>query len=275
MKAHGVLAIAVLTAAGLGAGTPLAAREKSWVGELVMPTKPPKDVKFGDMIDGQQVYFTYSGVIPIKVRDERAGRLRIHDGRREGWADKADFVLVRDAPAYFDRRVQANPNDRWALYGRASAWLYRGELDRAIKDFDECIRSDPTNSAAYQSRGVAWRAKKELDKAIKDLDEAIRLDRESVLAFTSRGAVWSDKKQYDKAIEDLDEAIRLDPKYPLPVYDKACVRALQGRTDDAIENLTKALELGYRDFEHMARDRDLDSIRGHPRYKQLLAKYGK
>jgi tetratricopeptide (TPR) repeat protein len=83
------------------------------------------------------------------------------------------------------------------------------------------------------------------------------------------------KKNYDTAIQDLDEAIRLDPKYAFAFYGKACVYALQGRTDPAIENLRRSLELGFPDFEHMAKDSDLDSIRGDPRYKQLVQKYAK
>jgi hypothetical protein len=78
-----------------------------------MHTKPPKEIKFGDVVQGRQVYFPYSGTMPIKVREDREGVLRIHDNRREGWVDKADFVVVRDAPAYFHRRVQANPKDSW------------------------------------------------------------------------------------------------------------------------------------------------------------------
>ena len=179
------------------------AQEKSWVGESVLPTKPANDIRFGDLVDGKHVYFLFSGLMPFKVRADRDGWLRIHDGHREGWADKADFVLVRDAPAYFHRRVQANPKDTWALSMRGQGWLQIGEPDNAIKDFDECIRLDPTDSEAFINRGVAWVAKRDYDKAIKDYDEAIRLDPRYPVAFKNRGVAWYGKKDYEKAIKDL------------------------------------------------------------------------
>src|ERR1700754_4265092 len=94
-----VVAVAVGCCAALSLQA--TAQEKSWVGELVLPTKRANEIKFGDRVDGKQVYFTYNGRFPITVRDERDGWLRIHDGHREGWVDKADFVLGRDGPAYF------------------------------------------------------------------------------------------------------------------------------------------------------------------------------
>jgi lipoprotein NlpI len=193
-------------------GAPAGAQEESWKGENVLPTKPAKDISFGDNTDGKQVYFPFSGRWPITVRDDRDGWIRIHDGVREGWADKSQFVLVRDAPAYFHRRVQADPKDTWALSMRGAGWLQKGEPDNAIKDFDECIRLDPTDSAAFYNRGIAWSDKKDYDRAIKDYDEAIRLDPKNAYAFNNRGNAWRAKKDYDRAIKDYDEAIRLDPK---------------------------------------------------------------
>jgi predicted RNase H-like HicB family nuclease len=43
----------------------------------------------------------------------------------------------------------------------------------------------------------------------------------------------------------------------------------------AFENLRRSLELGWRNFQHMEQDTDLDSIRADPRYKELLQKYAK
>lgn len=290
------------------ASSPATAQE-SWVGEYILPTKPTKEIKFGDVIQDKQVYFPLSGTLELKVRGEREGWLRIHDGQRDGWLEKIDFILVRDAPDYFTRRIQVNPMDHFALYMRGVAWLKKGDADKAIKDFDEYIRLNPTDSAAFTSRGLAWQDKKEFDKAIRDytetirldpknadtlnnrgvawnakkdfekalrdFDEAIRLNPKYAAAFQNRASAWAAKKDYDKAVKDCDEAIRLEPKNADAYYDKACCLALQGRTEPAIESLGQALELGFHDFDHMARDSDLDSIRGDPRYKELLKKYAK
>jgi tetratricopeptide (TPR) repeat protein len=290
-------------------GGSTACAQGSWIGESVLPTKPSKEIRFRAVVQRQQIFFPFSGRWPIKVRDDREGWLRIYDGHREGWADKADFVLVRDAPAHFGRRVQANPKDTFALLMRGAAWSQKGEPDTAIKDFDECIRLNPTEAIFFNSRGNAWKVKKEYekaigdydeairldptyalgfrnrgdawseqkdyDKAIRDYDKAIRLDPKFALAFYNRGQAWSERKDYDKALGDYDASIRLDPKFALAFYSKACCDALQGRIDPAIENLRQSLEVGYRNFGHMAKDSNLDSIRNEPRYKELLKRYAK
>jgi len=87
------------------------------------------------------------------VREDRDGWLRMYDGRREGWARKSDFVLSRDAPAYFTDRIRANPADSFALIMRGQGWLDRGEYDNAIKDFTECIRIDGNDADAFAVAG--------------------------------------------------------------------------------------------------------------------------
>lgn len=160
------------------AAAPLAVAggEGSWAGESVMDTKPPKRITFGDQIDGDRVDHALSGVLPIVVLEERGGRLRIRDGLNGGWVDRGDFVLLRDSPGYFDRRVRAEPRDAWALQIRGVVRHGNGELDDAIGDFDESIRLDPTDSITYRCRGNARAARKDFGRAVKDYDEASRLD---------------------------------------------------------------------------------------------------
>jgi tetratricopeptide (TPR) repeat protein len=152
---------------------------------------------------------------------------------------------------------------------------HKKEYDKAIRDYDEAIRLDPKYALAFNSRGNAWSNKKEYDKAIRDYDEAIRLDPKYALAYFNRGYAWYEKKEYDKAIRDFDQTLLLDPKYADAPYNKACCYARQERPEPALENLRLSIELGFRDFEHMAKDTDLDSIRGDDRYKTLLKKYAK
>ncbi len=45
-----------------------ASAQDSWVGEYILPTKPSKEIKFGDVIQDEQVYFPLSGRLELKVR---------------------------------------------------------------------------------------------------------------------------------------------------------------------------------------------------------------
>ena len=243
MKTYRLVVILALATLAGAAPTAVAEDKKSWTGESVMYTKPAKDIKFGDRLDDKQVYFPFTGILPIKVREDRDGRLRIHDGHNEGWADKDDFILANDAPAYFHRRVQADRKDTWALWMRGIGWQEKGEFDRAIKDYDECIRLDPASSAYFNSRGLAYFAKQDFDRAIKDYDEAVRLNPKDVFAFNSRGSAYYDKQDFDRAIRDFDRAIRLDATFVLAINNRGIVYYAKNDYDRAIKNYGEAIRL--------------------------------
>ena len=106
-------------------------------------------------------------------------------------------------------------------------------------------------------------------------NEAIRLAPKNAIAYFNRGNVWFNRKNYAKALFDFHDASRLDPKLALAFYGKACCYALERQTERAIDNLRQSLELGYREFDSISRDPNLDSIRGDPAYERLMKEFVK
>ncbi len=78
---------------------------------------------------------------------------------------------------------------------------------------------------------------------------------------------YADGLQIDKRL------VALRPNDPLAHYNLACSLALLKKPEQALKTLRRAVELGYRDFRYMREDRDLDSIRHDPRFRQLLREY--
>ena len=70
-----------------------------------------------------------------------------------------------------------------------------------------------------------------------------------------------------------EKLVTVRPTDPTAHYNLACRYALLKQRDKAIVTLRKAVELGYRDFEFMKEDHDLDSIRKDPRFRKLLKEY--
>jgi hypothetical protein len=67
-----------------------------------------------------------------------------------------------------------------------------------------------------------------------------------------------------------EKLVTVRPTDPTAHYNLACRYALLKQRDKAITTLRKAVELGYRDFEFMQEDHDLDSIRKDPRFRKLM-----
>ena len=81
------------------------------------------------------------------------------------------------------------------------------------------------------------------------------------------------KGRYAEGLQIDRRLVQLRPNDPLAHYNLACSYALLKRPDQALKTLRRAVELGYRDFRYMREDRDLDSIRHDPRFRQLLREY--
>jgi len=65
--------------------------------------------------------------------------------------------------------------------------------------------------------------------------------------------------------------VKLLPQNATAHYNLACSLALSKRKRDALRSLRQAVELGYRDFDWMQQDPDLDGLKEHPGFSVLLA----
>ncbi|HKB05025.1 MAG TPA: tetratricopeptide repeat protein [Gemmataceae bacterium] len=228
---------------------PAARGDESWVGLQVLNVKP-KIVADRDG-DGRSTFELKGSLLPV-LKDQ-GGRLRVRDYLgREGWTDKAAFVRVPDAPAYFTAAIRKDEKDPFAWCSRGVAWALNGQNDQAIPDYTEAIRLDPKYVAAYLGRAGAWGDKREWDKAIRDLDEAIRINPAAAplgppAVYNHRGTLWLGKKEYDKAIRDFDEAVRIDPTFALAFNHRGNAWEDKGDADNAIRDYSEAIRIGLRD----------------------------
>ena len=81
-------------------------------------------------------------------------------------------------------------------------------------------------------------------------------------AYTKRG-LFKEGLRIDKHLA------RIRKSDPIVHYNLACSFALVGERTEAIAALRRAVRLGYSDFEHLKRDKDLEIIRNHPWIKSL------
>ena len=66
--------------------------------------------------------------------------------------------------------------------------------------------------------------------------------------------------------------VRLKPQNATAHYNLACSLALSRRRAAALSSLERAVALGYRDYDWMRKDPDLDSLKGDPFFHGILAK---
>lgn len=76
---------------------------------------------------------------------------------------------------------------------------------------------------------------------------------------------------YEQAVAKQLRAVEQVPDHLIVLYNLACFEARAGKTDDAIEHLKAAADRDREILELARDDTDLDSLRGDPRFKELVA----
>ncbi|HEY7490714.1 MAG TPA: tetratricopeptide repeat protein [Candidatus Tectomicrobia bacterium] len=76
--------------------------------------------------------------------------------------------------------------------------------------------------------------------------------------------------QYAEAESRCHDAIQLFPGDALSYYNLACALSRQGKTAEAVANLATAIAFGFNHDRLMQADPDLETVRGHEEFGQLL-----
>lgn len=93
-------------------------------------------------------------------------------------------------------------------------------------------------------------------------DDAETMERMMVRAFAAG--------RYERGLEIIEAYLGRWPEATHMHYNRACAFARLGRREAAASALLEAVELGFRDFETMRRDPDLETMRDHEVFSAIL-----
>ena len=108
---------------------------------------------------------------------------------------------------------------------------------------------------------LSSREQRDLDIEIQFLEGVVRRDRRYVEALQLLGDDYTRRGRFKDGWQVDRRLARLCPEDPLVHYNLACSFSLTEEFRKAAHALRKALQSGYRDFEHLRRDSDLEPLR--------------
>jgi len=106
-----------------------------------------------------------------------------------------------------------------ASIDRGSAYLIRGEYDKAISEFNKALEINPRDSETYRNRGSAYMNKGHYDQAISDFTKALEINPKDAVAYNNRGRAYYFKGNYERSWEDFDKAEDLGYQVPPEFFD--------------------------------------------------------
>ncbi|WP_284422445.1 MULTISPECIES: caspase family protein [unclassified Bradyrhizobium] len=137
-------------------------------------------------------------------------------------------------------RIQANPDDAGAYYGRGQVYASKGAYPQAIRDFDEAIRINPKDVEALNNRCWARTVVGELQAALRDCNEALRLRPNFVDALDSRGLVNLKSGATKNAIADFDAALKINPRLTSSLYGRGLAKQRNGAAQEGALDIANA-----------------------------------
>jgi tetratricopeptide (TPR) repeat protein len=113
---------------------------------------------------------------------------------------------------------------------------------------------------------------RDLDTKIEFIEGLVRRDPDYVDALQILGDHYTQRGRITEGLQVDERLARLEPQNPLVFYNLACSYSLAEEFDHAVAALDKAMQLGYRDFDWLAKDPDLKKLRAQPAFHDLKAK---
>jgi tetratricopeptide (TPR) repeat protein len=138
-------------------------------------------------------------------------------------------------------RIFQYPRDATAFFNRATAYLGKGDFDRAIADYTRVIQIDPAYSVTYYYRGIAYENKERYDLAIADFTKTVELNPSHAGAFNARARVYLKTDERVLALRDAERAVSLDPTDEKFLETRARLYEALGRPQDAIVDNRRVL----------------------------------
>jgi tetratricopeptide (TPR) repeat protein len=169
-------------------------------------------------------------------RSQAAARNKILMDRFNNCAIDAAIDRNQDA-------LRHNPNDAEAHCHIGSMLVWKGQSDRAIREFGEALRLRPEYAEAHYDLGVALNNAGQTDLAMSEFQQALRLQPDFAEAHHNLGNALARKGQTDAAIRQFQETIRLQPKDADAHNNLGNLLAREGQMAAAIEQFQQALRL--------------------------------
>jgi adenylate cyclase len=192
------------------------------------------------------------------------------------------YCMIKDyenSEVEFEKAIELDPKnyDAWYFFGRAK--IHEGDIKRALKLFERAARARPED---YQS--VLLQA--QLHVSLDNKEKALEVTRKGIERVRSVLSLNPDDNralnlgafallrlgEQEEAREWMQASMAKAPMDSIIQYNAACFYALDGNIEKALDCLEHCfVKVGNISREWLLHDSDLDSVRDHPRYAEILA----
>lgn len=185
---------------------------------------------------------------------------------------------LEDAEREFKTAIRQDSKLFGARYFYARACFQMGRFEDAARMFEEALAVREDYQAAFflaqsqEAMGESEAAADGYQTALEVVERHMDLNPDDPRAATMRAVALCHLGRPEEGLRWAREALEIDPEDAGVRYNVACLYALEGKIDEAITCLEEAIEVGFGNREWLERDPDIESLRGDPRFAELMAR---
>ena len=178
----------------------------------------------------------------------------------------------------FENAIRLNPKkyDAWYFFGRTK--VHEGDLERALKLFERASMARPEDFQSVLLQAQLYTSLNEKGKALEVTREGIKrvravleLKPDDNRALNMGAFALQRLGQAEEAKQWMVASLESAPMDSIIQYNGACFFSLAGDTNHALDCLENCvIKVGNINREWLEHDSDLDNIRNHPRYQEII-----
>lgn len=111
------------------------------------------------------------------------------------------------------------------------------------------------------------------DFQIRILEAALKGNPDDFNVLFALGNAYTQAGRYDEGLAVDRKLTQMKPDNAVVHYNLACSLSLLERVDEALDELGVSFELGYREYNHVLSDPDLERVRRSDRFSELIERY--
>jgi pentatricopeptide repeat protein len=227
--------------------------------ELNTPEKPAPTLGFSKKKDEQKT--------AAQIEYERS---QANEPAFESREEELNEIMIEISK--FKRVVQINPRNAVAWDTLGTHYKSAGMYKDAILAYQQAISADPAKGYYHHHLALVFAAEGRNEDAIMAYQKVIEIDPDHNLANAALGGYYRKMGLEELAQKHIGKAMK-NIYNSESEYNQACLEAICGNSDQAIELLRIALEEKQTYVNWVMHDPDLDAIREHPSFKQLISDF--
>jgi adenylate cyclase len=183
-----------------------------------------------------------------------------------------------EATAEFEKAIELDPESYEAVYFFGRSKVHEGDLEKALALFERAAEIRPEDYQSvllqqqlYHSLGDQERELEAARHGIERARAVLDLNPDDNRALNMGAFALLRLGRKEEAIEWMQESMRKAPMDSIVHYNAACLYALAGEVEKSIDCLENCrFRVGNLNREWLMHDSDLDNVRSHPRFTEIL-----